>query len=119
MPSSYGGQLFESRLDGYLSSVKAYMTAGESTENAMELAQTAVSQQVKAELKNFNNKGGTGMPAIFSVSCIRYAFHAHCYPLPRYTDAKQKGRSRTHNVFKPDVSKLQQTDGSWGKYLGV
>lgn len=65
MPSSYGGQLFESRLDGYLSSVKAYMTAGESTENAMELAQTAVSQQVKAELKNFNNKGGTGMPAIF------------------------------------------------------
>lgn len=40
MPSSYGGQLFESRLDGYLSSVKA-------------------------ELKNFNNKGGTGMPAIF------------------------------------------------------
>lgn len=65
MPSSYGGQLFESRLDGYLSSVKAYKTAGESTENAMELAQTAVSQQVKAELKNFNNKGGTGMPAIF------------------------------------------------------
>lgn len=65
MPSSYGRQLFESRLDGYLSSVKAYMTAGESTENAMELAQTAVSQQVKAELKNFNNNGGTGMPAIF------------------------------------------------------
>lgn len=62
MPSSYGGQLFESRLDSYLSSVKAYMTAGESTENAMELAQTAVSQQVKAELKNFNNKGGTGDP---------------------------------------------------------
>lgn len=31
----------------------------------VELAQTAVSQQVKAELKNFNNKGGTGMPAIF------------------------------------------------------
>lgn len=65
MPSSYGGQLFESRLDGYLSSVKAYMAAGESTENAMELTQTAVSQQVKAELKNFNNNGGTGMPAIF------------------------------------------------------
>ena len=40
------------------------MTAGESTENAMELAQTSVSQQVKAELKNFNNKGRTAMPAI-------------------------------------------------------
>lgn len=65
MPSSYNGQLFESKLDSYLSSVKAYMAAGESTENAMELAETAVSQQVKAELKNFDSTGGTGMPAIF------------------------------------------------------
>ena len=63
------------------------------------------------------------MPAIFG-----YYFQYLAYVmlsmlivtlLPRYTDAKQKRRSRTHNVFKPDVSKLQQTDGSWGKYLGV
>lgn len=65
MPSSYNGQLFESRLDSYLSSVKAYMAAGESTENAMELAQTAVSQQVNAELKNFDSKDETNMPEIF------------------------------------------------------
>ena len=65
MPSSYNGQLFERRLDSYLSSVKAYMAAGKSTENAMELAQTAVSQQVKAELKNFDSNGGTSMPEIF------------------------------------------------------
>ena len=63
------------------------------------------------------------MPAIFG-----YYFQYLAYVMlsmlivtlcPVILTLNRKRRSRTHNVFKPDVSKLQQTDGSWGKYLGV
>ena len=127
MPSSYGGQLFESRLDNYLSSVKAYMTAGESTENAMELAKTAVSQQVKAELKNFNNKGGTGMPAIFG-----YYFQYLAYVMlsmlivtlcPVILTLNRKGvRERTMCSSLTSANYSRQTAlgaSIWGKTLSV
>ncbi|WP_295209679.1 ABC transporter permease [Ruminococcus sp.] len=65
LPSSYNGELFDSRLEGFLGCVRSYMAAGEDADSAFSKAQQAVTIDTKAEIKSFDEESKSDMPKIF------------------------------------------------------
>lgn len=67
LPSSYNGEFFDSKIENYIDSAKAFIAAGKTPSEALSAAGEAVSTKVDAQILSFENTGSADYSKQFSV----------------------------------------------------